>query len=187
MAAGCILAERLWPATELPRVDAWWGRIILINSIQLGMVILAGQTWNRWMARASFFHARDHFNDFAAAGIAHFISTFIYYCGTGFGTNRSSSGEFAINFITSARRIEIVTSFYKHPVEILLNSILGSAIVYPLLGCSIQAAGYYTALTALAEYLPLEYSDASLARLFRSTPRIASGASPIQTSHEQLR
>jgi hypothetical protein len=35
VAAGCILVERLWPAMELPRVDAWWGRVILINSTQL--------------------------------------------------------------------------------------------------------------------------------------------------------
>ena len=47
VAAGCVLAERLWPAMELPRVNAWWGRVILINSIQLGITVLAGQTWNR--------------------------------------------------------------------------------------------------------------------------------------------
>jgi len=50
-----FLAERLWPAMELPRVNAWWGRIILINSIQLGITFLAGQTWNRWLDHASIF------------------------------------------------------------------------------------------------------------------------------------
>ena len=49
IAAGCILAERLWPAMELPRVNAWWARVLLINSIQLGITVLAGQTWNRWL------------------------------------------------------------------------------------------------------------------------------------------
>jgi len=44
IAAGCIVAERLWPAMKLPRVNAWWGRVILINSIQLGITVLAGQT-----------------------------------------------------------------------------------------------------------------------------------------------
>lgn len=52
IAAGCILAERLWPAMELPRVNAWWARVILINSIQLGITVLAGQTWNRWLDHA---------------------------------------------------------------------------------------------------------------------------------------
>ena len=152
VAAGCILTERLWPATELPRVDAWWGRVILINSVQLGMVILAGQTWNRWMARASFLHTSDQLNDFAAAAIAYFVSTFIYYWWHRLRHESQLFWRICHQLHHSARRIEIVTSFYKHPVEILLNSILSSAIVYPLLGCSIQAAGYYTALTAIAEY-----------------------------------
>src|SRR4030095_5422854 len=26
VAAGCILAGRLWPAMELPRVNDWWGK-----------------------------------------------------------------------------------------------------------------------------------------------------------------
>jgi esterase/lipase len=34
---------------ELPRVNGWWGRVILIDSIQLGITVLAGQTWNRWL------------------------------------------------------------------------------------------------------------------------------------------
>jgi hypothetical protein len=42
IAAGCILAERLWPAMALPRVRAWWPRVLLINAIQLGITILAG-------------------------------------------------------------------------------------------------------------------------------------------------
>ena len=49
IAAGCILAEWLWTAMELPRVNAWWARVLLVNSIQLGITVLAGQTWNRWL------------------------------------------------------------------------------------------------------------------------------------------
>ena len=44
IAVGCVLAERLWPAMELPRVNAWWARVILINLIQLGITVLAGET-----------------------------------------------------------------------------------------------------------------------------------------------
>jgi sterol desaturase/sphingolipid hydroxylase (fatty acid hydroxylase superfamily) len=45
-----------------------------------------------------------------------------------------------------------VTSFFKHPVEIVLNSILSAGIVYLLLGCSLPAGAVYTFLAALAEY-----------------------------------
>ena len=79
IAVGCILAERLWPAMKLPRVNAWWGRVIVINSIHLGITVLAGQTWNRWLDHASIFHFRDHFSDWPSALIIYFFSTFVYY------------------------------------------------------------------------------------------------------------
>lgn len=79
IAAGCILAERFWPAMELPRVKAWWARVIPINAIQLGITVLAGQTWNRWLNHASILHLKDHFNDWSSALIIYLFSTFVYY------------------------------------------------------------------------------------------------------------
>ena len=151
IAVGCIIAERLWPANALPRVDAWWGRVILVNAIQLGVLVIAGIAWDRWFARASIFHLRGHSN-MGAGLIAYFISTFIYYWWHRYRHESEFFWRLCHQLHHSARRIEIVTSFYKHPVEIILNSILSSAIVYLLLGCSPQAAAIYTLLTALAEF-----------------------------------
>ena len=79
IAAGCILAERLWPAMELPRVNNWWGRVILTNSIQLMVTVLAGQTWNRWLSHWSLLHLSASLPDTAAATFAYVFSTFVYY------------------------------------------------------------------------------------------------------------
>lgn len=152
VAAGCILAERLWPAAKLPRVEAWWARILLINAIQLGVLLLAGQTWDRWMSGTSLFHVSHYSTDLVAAVVAYFVSSFVYYWWHRFRHESQVFWKLCHQLHHSARRIEIVTSFYKHPVEILLNSVLSSAIVFPLLGCSIRAASYYTVLTAIAEY-----------------------------------
>ena len=152
IAAGCILAERLWPAMELPRVKAWWGRIILINSIQLGIVLLAGQAWTRWTGHFSLVHLSHHLNDFAAASVAYFVSTFVYYWWHRVRHESQFFWRLCHQLHHSARRIEIVTSFYKHPLEILLNSVISVLLVYSLLGCNAAAAGYYTVLTAVAEY-----------------------------------
>jgi sterol desaturase/sphingolipid hydroxylase (fatty acid hydroxylase superfamily) len=152
IALGCILAERLWPAMELPRVHNWWSRVALINSIQLGITILAGMTWDRWLHERSVFHLGSHLSDWASALVAYFISTFIYYWWHRFRHESQFFWRLCHQLHHSPRRIEILTSFYKHPVEIFLNSLLSSAIVYTLLGCSIRAAAYYTVLTAIAEY-----------------------------------
>ncbi|MFP3181068.1 MAG: sterol desaturase family protein [Paraburkholderia sp.] len=46
----------------------------------------------------------------------------------------------------------MTTSFYKHPGEMVVNSIIGSVLVYTLLGLSIEAGGAYTFCTALGEF-----------------------------------
>src|ERR1700757_5213401 len=79
IAAGCILAERLWPAMKLPRVNAWWGRVILINSIQVGITLLAGRTLNLWFSHVSLFHFRDQLNDWPSAILIYIFSAFVYY------------------------------------------------------------------------------------------------------------
>ena len=50
-------------------------------------------------------------------------------------------------------RIEVITSFYKHPLEILFNGVLTSAILYILLGISVTAVGLCVLITALAEFV----------------------------------
>ena len=48
-------------------------------------------------------------------------------------------------------RIEIITSFYKHPLEVLANGVLSSAILYLVVGLSPDAAAAVVTLTGLAE------------------------------------
>ena len=55
IAALAFLIERLWPAGSLPKVKGWWARVALVNICQLGVVILAGLTWDQWFSRASVF------------------------------------------------------------------------------------------------------------------------------------
>jgi len=152
IAVGCILAERLWPAMKLPRVNAWWGRVILINSIQLGITVLAGQTWNRWLNHWSLLHFRDEFSDWVSAIIIYVFSTFVYYWWHRYRHESQFLWRALHQIHHSARRLEILTSFYKHPVEIWINSLLSSVIVYPLFGGSIRAAAYYTVLIAVGEF-----------------------------------
>jgi sterol desaturase/sphingolipid hydroxylase (fatty acid hydroxylase superfamily) len=52
----------------------------------------------------------------------------------------------------SPSRIEILTSFYKHPIEILADSALSALLLYPFLGCSIAGAFWYNFFAATGEY-----------------------------------
>ena len=144
--------ERFWPGQELPRVKGWWARIALVNLAQLGIVILAGLTWDRWFASVSLLHLSDWLGDVPAALIAYFVSTFVYYWWHRIRHESAFFWRLCHQLHHSPQRIELLASFYKHPVEIFLNSMISAALIYTLLGCSVKAAAIYTALTAVAEY-----------------------------------
>ena len=51
----------------------------------------------------------------------------------------------------SPARIEVVTSFYKHPLEIAINGVLCSTVLYVLVGLPPATAATVTAITGVAE------------------------------------
>lgn len=152
IAAALFVVERLWPARALPAVPNWWARVIFVNVIQIGIILLAGWTWDRWLQAFSLIHLREHVGVIAQGAIAYFFSTFVYYWWHRFRHESAWFWRLCHQLHHSPQRIELVTSFYKHPFEITINSLLSAGIVYLLLGCSVEAGAVYTFLTAIAEY-----------------------------------
>jgi sterol desaturase/sphingolipid hydroxylase (fatty acid hydroxylase superfamily) len=148
----CMLLERAVPGWRLPRVKSWPLRVVAINLVQLGVVLLAGVTWEKWLSSWSVFDLSAHVSAVAGGLIAYFVATFVFYWW--------HRWRHEVHFLWlafhqihhSPQRIEVITSFYKHPGEMLVNSILGSLLVYTLLGLSLEAGAVYTACTALGEF-----------------------------------
>lgn len=152
IAIGMFIVERFWPANKLPRVRNWWARVAVVNLIQIMMVILAGLSWDRWLQGISIVNLKAHVGTVSSAFITYLVVTFIYYWWHRIRHESQLFWRLCHQLHHSPNRIEILTSFYKHPVEITLNSILSSAIAYPLMGCSVEAASLTTFITAIAEY-----------------------------------
>jgi len=157
IAVGFFVVERLWPANALPKIRAWWPRVIFVNVIQACIVLLSGITWDTWLRSSSLFDLHDALGNTTTGialqgAIAYFISTFVYYWWHRWRHESPLFWRLCHQLHHSPARIELVTSFYKHPIEITLNSIISAGIVYALLGCSIDAGVVYTFLTAVAEY-----------------------------------
>ncbi len=129
------------------------GRAIVINAAQTCVVLLAGVAWERWARSASLLHLRGHVPDWAGAVIAYFVATFVFYWWHRWRHESDLLWRTLHQIRHSAQRIEMITSFYKHPVEMTLDSKIGSVIVYALLGLSPTAGALYTALTALGEFV----------------------------------
>ncbi|HKO57850.1 MAG TPA: hypothetical protein VJ276_18425 [Thermoanaerobaculia bacterium] len=74
-----IVLEQVFPGRHLPNSPSWFLRAALLNAAQLGVVILAGYTWNRWFTAWSLIHIAGKMPPPVEGLIAWFIGTFVFY------------------------------------------------------------------------------------------------------------
>lgn len=145
-----IGVERMRPGSVLPNVRGWWGRVVAIDLFQILITLVAGLTWNRWLQGDSLFSVAKLPN-WLAISMTYLFSTFVFYWWHRVRHESRLWWRVAHQIHHSASRLEVMTSFYKHPVEIALNSVLSAAICYPFMGCSAGQGAAYTLIIALAE------------------------------------
>ena len=147
-----MVLERAFPGRELPASKGWYLRAVFLNAVQLGVVVLGGITWSIWLQGPSLFRISGMLPDIAQGLVCWFVGTFFFYW---WHRARHSVAFFWRVFHQihhSATRIETLTSFYKHPVEIAVNSVLSTVIVFVLLGASVEASPWYSFFAALGEF-----------------------------------
>src|SRR5258708_39865276 len=152
LAACCFVLERWVPGWKLPAVRTWPHRVVLVNAFQLGVVLLAGVSWERWLSSWSVFHLQARMSAAAGGCLAYFIGTFVFYWW--------HRWRHRIDFLWlgfhqihhSPQRIEGITSFYKHPLEMTVNSIIGSLLGFPTPVLNLQPGAVSTACPALREF-----------------------------------
>lgn len=147
-----MVIESLKPARVWPKVDHWWLRAIAANIVQVGIVFLAGNTWDGWLVRHRPLSA-DRLGVAGGAAVGYFVITFIYYWWHRWRHEVDFLWRWFHQLHHSPQRIEIITSFYKHPFELLANGILSSLIAYWLVGLNAYAATLAVTLTGIAELL----------------------------------
>ncbi len=152
VAAVFMAWECLFPGRELPRSPGWYLRAASLNATQLGIVVLGGYTWSQWVQGLSLFHIDGCIPVVLQGFICWFVGTFFFYW---WHRARHSIDLFWRVFHQihhSASRIETLTAFYKHPLEIAVNSVLSTVVIFILLGASVEAAPWYSFFAALGEF-----------------------------------
>ena len=145
-----IVVERLRPGRTFPTVRMWWTRAIVVNIVQIGIVFVAGLTWDGWLIRNRPWSA-DRLGLIGGALVGYIVVTFVYYWWHRARHASDFLWRWFHQFHHSPSRIEIITSFYKHPFELVANGILSSAIVYLLVGLDVKTATLAITLTGIAE------------------------------------
>ena len=166
--------ERLKPGRELPRSRGWYIRALVINIVQLGITLGLGKLWYDIYGTQSILHLSSWNNPLLEGLVGWFIGTFVFYW---WHRLRHAKGFWQVfhQIHHSPSRIEILTSFYKHPVEIVVGAFLSAAILFPLLGCSLMGSFWYNFFAATGEFFYHgNYKSPKWLRYFIQTPELHS-------------
>ena len=139
LALAMMVVERVHPGRSWPRVRGWWPRTLAINAVQIGSVFLAGVTWERWLAGPRVLALSE------LGRPAEFTIGYAVYVLWLYWSHRARHAVSALwrwlhQLHHSPARLEVLTAFYKHPLEIVCESIATSLLLYVLLGMSREAA-----------------------------------------------
>ncbi|WP_298931967.1 sterol desaturase family protein [uncultured Ramlibacter sp.] len=143
--------ERLSPGRELPSVPGWYLRAGLMNLMQLVLIGVGGITWNRYFREYALLDLGGWASPIAEGAFYWFVGTFIFYW---WHRLRHANGFWLVfhQIHHSPSRIEVLTSFYKHPVEIAADSLLTGFFIYCVFGGTAQAGAWTSFFGAAGEY-----------------------------------
>ncbi len=151
VAGVCMIAyEYTRPGRHWPQVRGWWLRALLFNGFQVFSVWLAGSVWDGWLVRHRLWSASG-LGTTGGAILGYFAITFVFYWWHRWRHESPFLWRWVHQIHHSPQRIEIITSFYKHPLEILLDSLISSLILYAGVGVEPAAAAAAVMLSGLAE------------------------------------
>jgi sterol desaturase/sphingolipid hydroxylase (fatty acid hydroxylase superfamily) len=145
-----IGVERARPGRAFPRVAGWLPRAVLFNGVQVGVVYAAGALWEP-LLRSHRPWSADGLGLVGGSVVGYLAITFVYYWWHRWRHEVPFLWRWVHQLHHSPQRIEILTSFYKHPIELVANSLLSGAILYLGVGLGPEAASIVILITGLAE------------------------------------
>lgn len=166
--------ERVAPGRPLPAVKGWYLRALAVNLVQMLLTLSLNRVWKATLHGPSLFHLASWHLPTAEGLSAWLIGTFFFYW---WHRIRHAPGFWRLfhQIHHSPTRIEAVTSFYKHPLEIIADSLLSGLILYPLLGASLVGAFWSNFFAATGEYVyHANFRSPRWLRYFIQTPELHS-------------
>jgi sterol desaturase/sphingolipid hydroxylase (fatty acid hydroxylase superfamily) len=148
-----MVLERIFPDQKLKYVNGWWRNVVIINLFQLILALLSSYIWEDFFEGLhTMFRLQKHVTPLVGGLIAYFVTTWLFYW-----WHRARHEIYILWLLThqlhhSAQRIETITSFYKHPFEIFLDSIILSLMLYPVLGLTHESSIWLSGFSAFGEY-----------------------------------
>jgi sterol desaturase/sphingolipid hydroxylase (fatty acid hydroxylase superfamily) len=138
VAVAMLAVEAIRPGRRWPGVPGWWARALLVNGLQIAAVFLAGATWEPWFRRHRLLSLAEL--GFATElGVGYLANALSLYWTHRARHELAFLWRWLHQLHHSPARVEILTAFYKHPLEICAESMLSAALLYLGLGLSPRA------------------------------------------------
>jgi sterol desaturase/sphingolipid hydroxylase (fatty acid hydroxylase superfamily) len=147
-----FVLERVLPGRELPEAPGWYLRAGFLNACQVGIVLLGGVVWNRWLQGSSLFHLSGWVSPWLEGLFGWFIGTFVFYWWHRVRHDVNVLWRVCHQIHHSPSRIEMMTAFYKHPIEIAADAVIMSTLMFTVLGASPTGAAWYNVFAVFGEY-----------------------------------
>jgi sterol desaturase/sphingolipid hydroxylase (fatty acid hydroxylase superfamily) len=149
-AALMMALEHLLPGREFPKVKGWWLRALTFNGAQAFILWGTGELWNTWF-QAHRLWSLSNLGPVNGALVGYVLHSFVYYWWHRWRHEVGFLWRWVHQLHHSPVRIEVITSFYKHPIELLLNSLISSTVLYVVMGLSPEQAFGTMLLSGLGE------------------------------------
>lgn len=150
-AALFFVLERVRPGRSLPESPGWYARAAVMNLAQLLLIGVGGLLWNEYFRDKALFQLGNWANPVVEGAFYWFAGTFVFYW---WHRLRHANGFWLVfhQVHHSPSRIEVLTSFYKHPVEIVADSLIAGFFIYFVFGGTALAGAWTSFFGALGEY-----------------------------------
>ena len=143
--------ERVRPGRALPYVRGWYVRAGLMNVMQVALIGIGGLVWNRYFREHALLDLGYWQSPVIEGAFYWVVGTFVFYW---WHRLRHASGFWLVfhQVHHSPSRIEVLTSFYKHPIEIAADSFFAGFFIYYVFGGSALAGAWTSFFGATGEY-----------------------------------
>jgi len=153
-----IVLENIYPNYQLPESKNWYIWAIGINLFQLCSSIIGSYTYEKYLSNTFVknnddrLKLSDYVSPFFGGVIGQILNLWIFYWWHHLRHQINFLWVYIHQFHHSPKRIETLTSFFKHPIEIVIDSIIMSIIAYPLLGLTPESSIWMAIFSAFGEY-----------------------------------